>query len=155
MKHALSLFLRTLCPSFSLPPLFSSLFLFVPALIHFQIPHHYSSLPLLQPVMSLSRPFPITSSCLTLYFCLPPHPSSLQRCRCHPCFVSPRSESCRFRSGNSTRRVLSWSPSTRLSIPAALVTHTSSASSTGPCWSERRQGTRTKHTLSISTTFIE
>jgi len=82
----------------------------------------------------------------------------LQRCRCPRCFVSPRSESYRFRSGNSTRRVSSWSPSTLLSIPAARVTHTSSASCTGPCWSERRRGTQMKHTPVFSLSvppFIE
>ena len=53
MKHALSLFPHTLCPSFSFPPLFfSSLFPFVPAFIHFQTPRHYSPPPPLQTVMS-------------------------------------------------------------------------------------------------------
>lgn len=66
----------------------------------------------------------------------------LQRCQCHRCFVSPLSESCRSRSGTSTRRVLSWLPSTRLSIPAGPATRTSNASSTGRYWSERRPGTQ-------------
>lgn len=101
---------------------------------------------------------PVAPSCLTKNFYLPSLLfSSLQRCRCHLCFVSPRSESYQFRSGNSTRRVLSWWLSTRLSIPVALVMHTSNASSTAPCWSERHQGTQTKHTLvfSISAAFLE
>ncbi len=157
MKHAVFVSSHPLSLSFSLS-FFSSLVLFVPAFIHLQIPLYYFFLPLLQPVTTLSWTFPITLSCLIMFFSLPSHPfSSLQRCRCHQCFVSPRSESYRFRSGNSTHRVLSWSPSTLSSIPVALVTHTSSASSTGQCWSERRRGTQTKHTLvfSISATFIK
>lgn len=89
---------------------------------------------------SLSHPRhrPITPSCLTVGF-LPPF-SPPQRCQCHRCFVSLLSESCRCRSGTSTRRVSSWLLSTRLSILAGPVTRTSSASSTGQCWSERRRG---------------
>lgn len=92
---------------------------------------------------------PFTTSCLSF--------SSLQRCRCHRCFASPQSESYRFRSGTSTPRVSSWSLSTRLSIPVALVMHTFSASCTGLCWSERHPGMQTEQTLvfSIITSFIE
>lgn len=94
----------------------------------------YSPLPCLV-LPCCSRSSPLTCS-----------PSPPQRCRCHRCCVSPQSESCLFRSGSSTRRDLSWSPSTHLFIPAVHGTHTSSASSTGPCWSKRRQGTWTKGT---------
>lgn len=135
MKHALSLFPHILCfpPP---PPVF---------------PHVFCNLscPCLDP---------FTPSCLTTVFYLPSLLfSSLQKCRCHQCFASPQSESYRFRSGTSMRRDSSWSPSTHLSIPVALVMHTSSASSTGLCWSERHPGTHAKRTFvfSISAAFIE
>lgn len=90
--------------------------------------------------------FPLPYPCITLLFSLSSHPfSSLQRCRCHQSFVCPRSESCRFKSGSSTHRVLSWLPSTLLFTPAGPAKHTSSASSTGPCWSERHRGKPIKH----------
>lgn len=134
MKHALSLFPCTLCPSSPTTPLFflplcSSFYLLPPLLF----PASFATCHV--PVMTISH-YPFLSN--HVFF---PPLSPLQRCQCHRCFVSPRSESYRFRSGNSTRRVSSWSPSIRLSIPVALVTHTSNASSTGQCWSVKHQGT--------------
>lgn len=140
MKHAPSLFLHTLCPFVSFP---TSLFFFCPHLFVSAFIHSYVILcHLLQPAPYFPLPYP----CITLLFSLSSHPfSSLQRCRCHQSFVCPRSESCRFKSGSSTHRVLSWLPSTLLFTPAGPAKHTSSASSTGPCWSERHRGKPIKH----------
>lgn len=113
--------------------------LFLAALIHFRAPHA-NIVSVFCGLLCPSRD-PITPSCLTLAFLPPFSLPSLQRCQCHRCFVSLLSESCRFRSGTSTPRGLSWSPSTRLSTHAGPVTPTSSASSTGQCWSGRRRGT--------------
>lgn len=76
--------------------------------------------------------------------------SYLQRCRCRQCFVCHRSESCRFRSGTSTRRVLSWLQCTPLFTPVGLAMRTSSASSTGPCWSERPTGIQLTFLFNLS-----
>lgn len=125
------------------PPFFFPL---VAALIRSRALHTKRCIRRPRLVMSQPRPHcPFLSNCGFSTSSLPP----LQRCQCHRCFVSPLSESCRSRSGTSMRRVLSWLPSTRLSIPAGHGTPTSSASSTGPCWSERRRGTpaRTPSTI--------
>lgn len=131
-SHPLSLCLFPHLCFFFCPHLFVSAFI-----------HSYVILcHLLQPAPYFPLPYP----CITLLFSLSSHPfSSLQRCRCHQSFVCPLSESCRFKSGSSTHRVLSWLPSTLLFTPAGPAKHTSSASSTGPCWSERHRGKPIKH----------
>lgn len=135
--------------------LFSSLFLFVAAFTYFQITIYYFTPSYVLFVTSFFLTIPHYLVLSNLVF--PPTPVSpvlhpLQRCQCHPCYACPQSESCQFRWGNSTHRVLSWLPCTHLSTPVALAMHISNASSTGPCWFERHQGTQTKHNLVFSTT---
>lgn len=145
MKCALSLFVLFVSPFFHPPPVFISL----PPL--FQLFFFYPFLFLSCPIIVWTTFF-INPTCLTLFFLLSSPPffsfslclfSYLQRCRCHQCFVCRRSESCQFRSGTSTRRDLSWLPCTRSFTPVGLAMRTSSASSTGPCWSARPTGIRT------------
>lgn len=59
MKHALFLFRHPLC-SLSPPPIyFSSLFIFVPAFIHFQIPHHSSPVSIATCHVLVLTPLPL------------------------------------------------------------------------------------------------